>query len=254
MSRYTCICSPKREELLILLNGYEAIYRFPDGSTKTAKDGTVVYLPTGSEYLVTFHRTVPEEEDACTVGVCYMLFYNGERVRLSDSIAFFECSEEIRALFGKELSLCKRADSVPAEKKAVFFRLFSAIGRKISCPSEALSKKVTIGNFETIRSSLDYMNAHYDSDISLEEIAALSYVSPVWFRKLFREKVGMSPAEYRTQLRMLQAERYINFGNMSVREIAESVGYHDVSLFIKHYKRYFGITPLAARKQKQSLS
>ena len=98
------------------------------------------------------------------------------------------------------------------------------------------------------------MNAHYDSDTSLEEIAALSYVSPVWFRKLFRERVGMSPAEYRAQLRLLQAERYINFGNMSVREIAESVGYHDVSLFIKPYKRYFGITPLAARKQKQSLS
>ena len=238
----------------MLLNGYEATYHFPDGGTKTAKDGTIVYLPTESEYLVTFKRTVPEEEDAYTVGVRYTLYYNGESVKLSDNIAFFECTEEIRALFEKELSLCKRADSVPAEKKAVFFHLFSAIGRRMPFPPEALSKKVAIGNFETIRPSLDYMNVHYDSDTSLEEIAALSYVSPVWFRKLFRERVGMSPAEYRAQLRLLQAERYINFGNMSVREIAESVGYHDVSLFIKHYKRYFGITPLAARKQKQSLS
>ena len=247
---FSCLGSPKADELLLYLAGYQATYRFPDGTTKTARDGAAVYSPSGSEYLVTFQRTAAPSGDAHTVGIRFSLFSDGEPVRLSTGVTVFENAAGAAVLFEKEQFLCKRADSVPAEKKAALLELLAALGRAAEAP--AASPGASVGNFETIRASYDFLNAHYESDASLDEIAAMSFVSPVWFRKLFKEKTGVSPAEYRQTLRLKQAESYLKFGTMSVREIAESVGYHDVSLFIRHFRRLFGVTPLALRKQFRS--
>ena len=225
---FSCLGSPKADELLLYLAGYQATYRFPDGTTKTARDGAAVYSPSGSEYLVTFQRTAAPSGDAHTVGIRFSLFSDGEPVRLSTGVTVFENAAGTAALFEKEQFLCKRADSVPAEKKAALLELLAALGRAAEAP--AASPGASVGNFETIRASYDFLNAHYESDASLDEIAA----------------------EYRQKLRLKQAESYLKFGTMSVREIAESVGYHDVSLFIRHFRRLFGVTPLALRKQFRS--
>lgn len=173
-------------------------------------------------------------------------------------VAVFPCDEKMRPLFFKELMLCKNPNSVDAEKKAALFDLLSDLGRKAEREENAFSTecgnflpKQTTNNqskFESIRIGYEYLNEHFESETSIEELASLCYVSPVWFRKIFKAYTGFSPVEYRKNLRLTQAERYLKYGNMSVSEIAESVGYNDASLFIRHFKNHYGLTPLSLRK------
>ena len=254
VSQFSCINTPKADELLLYLCGYEATYFFPDGTTKRAPDHSAIYSPSGSEYLVKFKKITLLNEDAYTIGIRFSLLSKGERIKISDDITIFENASEEHEFFTKELFVSKKGDGVQAEKKAALLELLAELGKNTASVLPPASPNNAMGNFETIRASYDFLNAHYESEKSLEEIAAMSFVSPVWFRKLFKEKTGVSPIEYRTELRLKQARNYLQYGNMSVREIAESVGYSDISLFIKHFKRLFGMSPLALRKRLQSQS
>ena len=249
--QFSCIGVPKADELFLFLCGYEATYYFPDGTTKTASDKSAVYSPSGSEYLVKFKKIAASDGGAYTIGIRFCLLSGGEKTRLAESVTFFENAAAAQEFFETELFVCKKGDGVQAEKKAELFRLLVHLGKSSESPLFAAESGFSIGNFETIQASFDFLNAHYESDKTIEEIAAMSYVSPVWFRKLFKQQTGVTPAEYRVKLRLKQAENYLKFGNMSVREIAEAVGYNDVSLFIRHFKRFFGVTPLAARNRAQ---
>lgn len=249
VSQFSCIGKPKADELFLFLCGYEATYYFPDGTTKTAGDKSAVYSPSGSEYTVKFRKIAALKSGAYTIGIRFCLLSDGEKTRLADNVTFFENAAAAQELFEKELFVSKKGDGVQAEKKAALFELLAHLGKNSETPDKVLPPGA-IKNFETIRAAFDFLNAHYESEKSIEEIAAISYVSPVWFRKLFREKTGFSPAAYRTRLRLKQAENYLKYGSMSVRETAEAVGYNDVSLFIRHFKRFFGVTPLALRNKK----
>ena len=73
----------------------------------------------------------------------------------------------------------------------------------------------------------------------------------MWFRKAFRKAIGLSPAAYKTELRLSQAAKLLACGNMSVQEIATAVGYDDVSLFIRRFRAKYSITPLNYRRKSR---
>jgi shikimate dehydrogenase len=52
-------------------------------------------------------------------------------------------------------------------------------------------------------------------------------------------KIGVSPIEYRNELRFAKAEQLYQSGN-SIKEIAEAVGFCDEVFFSKLYKKRFG--------------
>ena len=83
---------------------------------------------------------------------------------------------------------------------------------------------------------------------SVAEMAALCHLSEPYFRKLFRHSMGAGPAAYRKRLRLERALAYLEFGEVSVGEISEMLGYASVSHFIKEFGQGFGISPLRYRK------
>lgn len=63
------------------------------------------------------------------------------------------------------------------------------------------------------------------------------------FRKVFRQKVGMSPGEYRIRRRMDLARKLIAQDNMSSKDVAYSLGYADPFVFSRQFHRYVGMSP-----------
>ena len=74
-------------------------------------------------------------------------------------------------------------------------------------------------------------------------------MSEVYFRKLFKEYSGMSPAEYRTLARLCRAKVYLRENRLSLAEISDLPGFGDVSYFIKLFREANGITPREYRNQ-----
>ncbi len=84
----------------------------------------------------------------------------------------------------------------------------------------------------------------YDENISLDEIASSFHISYEKFRKLFKQKVGISPIQYRLQTKFHLAERLLSEG-FSIKMVAEEVGYTDQFTFSRQFTKYMGAPPSA---------
>ena len=95
-----------------------------------------------------------------------------------------------------------------------------------------------------IKKSVDYLLKHYnDCDLSIKVIAEQSFVSEVYFRKLFKAKYGISPQKYIIRLRIQCAKELISTGYYPLKEIALMSGYTDYKYFSTEFKKQVGISP-----------
>ena len=95
-----------------------------------------------------------------------------------------------------------------------------------------------------IQPSVDYLYQNYKkSDLTIKEVADKSFVSEVYFRKLFKEKYGISPQKYLVNLRIQNAAQLISTGYYSLKEVAYMSGYSDYKYFSIEFKKLFGVSP-----------
>lgn len=79
--------------------------------------------------------------------------------------------------------------------------------------------------------------------ILIEEIAMLVGVGYERFRKGFRERVGMAPAEYYRRRRINNAQSMLADGQKSVKQVAYLLGYPDAASFSKQFHQSVGVSP-----------
>lgn len=95
-----------------------------------------------------------------------------------------------------------------------------------------------------IRDSVDYILQNYKrSDISIKEIAERSFMSEVYFRKLFKEEYGVTPQKYIIDLRIQNAVGMISTGYYSLKDVAYMSGYNDYKYFSVEFKKNVGVSP-----------
>ena len=95
-----------------------------------------------------------------------------------------------------------------------------------------------------IQKSVDYLLKNYKKkDLYIGEIAEQSFISEVYFRKLFKKEYGISPQKYIAKLRIQNAMGLISSGYYSLKEIADLSGYHDYKHFSVAFKKSVGVSP-----------
>lgn len=82
----------------------------------------------------------------------------------------------------------------------------------------------------------------YNENISLDEIASSFNISYEKFRKIFKQKVGISPIQYRLRTKFHLAERLLSEG-FPIKMVAEEVGYTDPFTFSRQFTKYMGAPP-----------
>lgn len=88
-----------------------------------------------------------------------------------------------------------------------------------------------------IRPALEYMRSRYAESLKIKEIADACHLSESHFRRLFRGQIGMSPMEYLNLVRIREACRQIREDRFTIEEIAERVGYGDMSTFYRNFRK-----------------
>ena len=88
-----------------------------------------------------------------------------------------------------------------------------------------------------------YLEAHHSEDISLDSLSSSMYISPTYMSKLFKQETGESPINYLIKIRMEKAKELLLKDELSIKEIATSVGYQDAYHFSKLFKKYTGLSP-----------
>lgn len=95
---------------------------------------------------------------------------------------------------------------------------------------------------KAIQTARDYLEAHYAKEISLDELAQVTGLSPYHLVRSFSKQVGLPPHRYQTHWQVLRAKQDLRTGK-PLAAIATDHGFYDQSHFNRHFKRVFGVTP-----------
>lgn len=85
--------------------------------------------------------------------------------------------------------------------------------------------------------------------LTLKELSTLLGYSEKYASEIFRKYMGISFSEYLKQLHLAKATKLLNDRNLTIAQIAESVGFSDAFAFSHFFKRTIGCSPSEFRKQ-----
>ena len=89
----------------------------------------------------------------------------------------------------------------------------------------------------------DYIGENLTRDITLSDLARASLFSPWYSYRLFREQLGLTPAEYVRKLRLSQAAVRLRDENCRILDVAFDLGFGNVDTFTRAFCREFGLNP-----------
>ena len=101
---------------------------------------------------------------------------------------------------------------------------------------------------EQIRPVLSYVEEHCRERVTLDEVAEVVHLSPSRVRHVFRDVSGVGFKEYATRVRLTEAKRLLLATDLSVAEVAHSVGYTNVHQFYTVFNRYCSLLPAEYRR------
>ncbi len=96
---------------------------------------------------------------------------------------------------------------------------------------------------------MNYVQANY-IDITLDDLAEKFFLSKPYLSKYIKEKSGMTFGDLVKKIRMKKAKALLKSSNMTVENIAMSVGYQNVEHFNRLFKKAYDMTPMQFRNQK----
>lgn len=104
-----------------------------------------------------------------------------------------------------------------------------------------------------LKNVLTYIRNHYDSPITLEELASVAGMSPRYFCRAFAQITGKTPIAYLNYYRIETAGERLLMTNETITDIAMSCGFNDASYFSKIFTREKGVSPSQYRKQDKNI-
>ena len=113
-------------------------------------------------------------------------------------------------------------------------------GILVKLQAEVDKKYVPSGTRALIAPAVEEIHAHYlDHDLSVRELAARCDISEAYFRRIFADIYGVSPARYIKQLKLTRAEELIRAGLYTIREVGMLTGFKDECYFSREFKKHF---------------
>ncbi len=97
-----------------------------------------------------------------------------------------------------------------------------------------------------------YINNNYASDLTLEVISDKFFISPCYFSRTFKRVTGVPFTEYLNGVRIKEAQRLLAKTDMSISDIAESVGYKSATHFGRTFKQITGTSPISYRRRRRA--
>lgn len=200
----------------------------PEYHDITVSTGQLVFIPKGTIYYATYLEEQTETKivqfDVKSGALPTYLSYPCE-------IEFADAGEQINSFFKP---IKNHVFGHPFYYRSRFYELLWKI-------DESFSKIPT--KYKKLQPAISEINEHYNENEKVSYYAELCNMSEVGFRRLFHEHTGLSPVEYRNDIRLANAKIKLQSGEYNVSEVAEESGFTNLSFFIRLYKKKYGITP-----------
>ena len=160
-------------------------------------------------------KAVPDFLNRCEMGVENPIFFFDESF---DIVNYFAHAENL--YHGREFYIL-----------SILYKFFSLYAK----PSSKAISKVELAK--------NYIIKNYAKDITVQSVANNIFTERKYFCRIFKDKTGLSPQQYIQNIRLTHAFELLILNNISVSDVAASVGYRNVSSFSKAFKRKYNLTP-----------
>ncbi len=219
-------------------------FSYPNGRTEQFKSGDLLYIPKGCEYQTEFFC---RPEDVADLLVQFEIRdFDGKEYVFSDKVE--KLLENTPERIAKDFFTIRNYSSNVIKPYLQITKTFYGLLEKIQ--AQLIMDENDDKGKSVIAPAIMYLDFHVGDSISVAELAKMCLLSETAFRKAFKAYTGMSPAKYRTALKIQKAQNMLqSSAELSVAEVAESLGFYDISHFHKTFTSYVGITPDKFRKQ-----
>lgn len=101
---------------------------------------------------------------------------------------------------------------------------------------------------ERVGNALKYIHKNIYDDIDIDDLADVANVTKPYLIRLFKRYLNISPLQYINRKKIEKAELYLLTENISIKELAYTLGFSDHSYFIRLFKKITGKTPQEYRE------
>ncbi|MBR6603454.1 MAG: helix-turn-helix transcriptional regulator [Clostridia bacterium] len=232
-SKYSYLNHPRPDFGLLLLVSGSVSFETEHGAVSVCA-GNLVFLPKHSRYEAVFSN---EADD-------YLICFDADDDRFLSCtpMILFEavdlaCYEKFRILSDENRYTVR----TQLYNKGSFLLLLNSIAE--------LTENGGDEHSNIVKRACELLQKN--EKITIEQIAKKCAVSTSLLRQSFLEKLGISPIQYRTEMKMRQAAYLIESTNMTVSEIAEYLSFFDAAYFCKVFRSHTGMTPTQYAKSKR---
>lgn len=109
-------------------------------------------------------------------------------------------------------------------------------------------------NQQRVMKIQQWLQSHFHQTVSLAFLADQVNWSSGQLSRQFKALTGVSPLAYQLELRMNHAAFLLESSAFSIQQVAERVGYQDLSAFSHRFRAHFGCSPSGYRQQQTSES
>ncbi len=127
--------------------------------------------------------------------------------------------------------------------------LLFLLKRARSLSDDDLHKWSSMHRVWTIDDVIHFVRKNFDGPYTLDELASRCALNSSYFSRAFKEQTGVPLFEYINRLRITRACQLLKSSDLTILEIAFSVGYNNVSFFNRYFKRLNSISPSEYRRR-----
>lgn len=108
--------------------------------------------------------------------------------------------------------------------------------------------------YKRLYTARDWMEAYFDRPLTLLDISSAANLNSQHFLRLFKQVFLKTPHQYLIDLRLEEAKRLIIDTEIPISDICLRVGWESLASFSKMFKKKIGVSPMALRRVRRSLS
>ncbi len=234
------------EYQLVYITKGEGIFESTNCKPVKIQSGTIILL-----FPDEWHTYKPNNEIGWDE---YWVGFNGDYIiKLISNNFFSKKSPLFDVGFNEQIvALFKQGIETANFQKTAYQQVLSGI-TSLLLGSIFYSEKNNAFRDKAIISQIDkarmMMRENSEGNLNPPSIAKALNLSYSWFRRVFKEYTGFSPAQYQMELKIQKSKELLTSTIMPVKEIAFDLNFESISYFITFFKSKTGMSPIEYRKK-----
>jgi AraC-like DNA-binding protein/mannose-6-phosphate isomerase-like protein (cupin superfamily) len=229
------------------------------------------YILRSGDVLIIGAKELHKDRYYESPGICLLLFqFDIEQYLENSTLPYYRAISEpgfplhkLNYIFQENREACLKLHSAvqtilqeTSEKQegyemAVSLQIKSIMLTLLRSDTRRLLQLKEQGEITRLKPVLDYVEQHLGDKIQVEDVCCIANVSYYYFVKYFKKVMGMSFLEYVNFKKIKKAERILLTKDVSVSQVAESIGMPNMAHFYKVFRKYNHCSPNEFRKKME---